>query len=355
VRILKGSTGYESVFVGWAMKHSLVWVTVALCTFLSSQAGVGAASTSTPAAARTPDVVTPEQARSTLANYEATIAKANATLDHKLQATVEGGPALAIDGFQYALLKRAHQPFSAASELTNSLVYVPHQNAWPAHFVAFESRADLNQILLFQQTAKSAPWKVTLYADSTTNLADPDITLDPAGYAQAATAADAAVPPKRLSQATCTHYATALSGAASPTDVVSTDDAGLADLARQAALQRTTDASDGITDRYQCMAQQAPVVALRTSDGTFAVFWVEVTVNQNGSSSKPITIPPAGEGELQVLPAGQWLSTHNVSAGMFAGTVQSGSAGVSTPVDLPFGNDFLRTAATGTPLKAGHR
>jgi hypothetical protein len=337
------------------MRHALLWVIVALCTGLAGQVGVAAASVSTATSARAPDVVTPEQARSTLANYEATIRKANGSLDHRLLATVEGGPALVIDDFQYRLLQRAHQPLGAASELTNSLVYVPHESAWPAYFLAFESRVSVDQILLFQQAAKSAPWKMTLYAGSTTNFADPDITLDSAGYAQAATAADAAVPPKRLSQATCTHYATALSGIASPTDVVSADDSGLTNLAREAAMQKATDASNGITDKYQCTAQPAPVVALRTSTGTFAVFWVELTVNQVGSTSKPITVPAAGQGELQVLSAGQWLSIHNVSAGMFAGTVQSGSAGVSTPVDLPFGDDFLRTAATGIALKPGRR
>lgn len=332
---------------------------------LLGTAAVGAVALATavagiaPAAARIgepaprPPVITPSQAGAVLTQMGVVTTKANATLNPKLLATIETGPALAVDTQFYAGNKKAGVPFPV-SQTTDTTLFVPRQTSWPAYLVAFDAATDANgngstQVSLVQQLSKGAPWKTVLYANGPDGADPPDVILDSDGFATVATVKDAAVPPLQLSRALCTH----LSAAGGTADLfVLGDDGGASEFVQQAVgSAQTTAVSQGHKFTNRCVARPRPVVAFQTSEGAFAIFSASFVTTETGTKTNPVVVAPPASGKATALPAGKYLSTRFVNIAMLGANVQNPSAGSSTPIDAAFGQVFGGPATGVTSSK----
>jgi hypothetical protein len=268
-------------------------------------------------------VVTPDQSRAILANYETVSARANSSLNPRLLATVEVGPVLAADKQAYNFLARQRTTSLPTGPLVSSTVYVHVQNTWPAFFVAFETRANFNDVLLFQQTKKGAPWKVALRANSLTNLTSLNIPTDAAGYVTKTGAKADAIPTRRAGAATC-NYADQVG----IDQVLPTLDGGVAVFNQELAAARATNSAKGFKTTARCTAEMTPLASLDSPDGSWVIYSVQWTETTAGVRSH--------------------ASTRSTTVGMFAALVSAAPAG-PTPIAIPFAT--ITATTVGKTLK----
>jgi hypothetical protein len=293
-------------------------------------------------AAKSPPVITPAQARAVLAHYGTAIARANATLNRKLQASLEDGPALADDDFLFVNLKRAGLSMPQVSTLMSAQVFVPSQISYPAYFVGLEQRDNNTGMFLFRQTSQGGPWKVVLYANADPTAGSiPDIALDSHGYAHLAASRSLAVAPGRMSATTCQNILDSQKGDIGSDVGLSGYTQSFLDLSQQAQKSNQTASS-------RCVPQSAPLLTLATTTspdgnpgGAFVMYAVRTSLILTGTRSNPIVVTQPPPGQSDVLRPGRYVQTNLTGFNMLGATVLAASdpniSGSQPPIDLPFG------------------
>jgi hypothetical protein len=312
----------------------------------ATSAAVTSSTVTTGVVPPTNTVVTPDQARSVLANYQTVNARANSHLNARLLPTVEAGQKLAVDREAYSVLTGEWSTYPT-SPLVSSTVYVPRQRSWPAFFVAFEARTGLNDVVLFQKAKKSAPWKATDSSNSLTDLASLNIATDAAGYVSQAGNALGVIPAGQVGAATC-DYANQVG-----TDrVLPALDGGVAAFSQQLAAARATNAAQRIKTASRCTPQPTPLVSLASPDGSWVIYSVKWTVTTTGAHKRPLTTSTVGMFATLVSadgtnPTPVTIPFATISATGVAKASKPSTAGGSAPTPAPAGQCV--NATSGTP------
>ncbi len=235
--------------------------------------------------------------------------RANATLDERIQASVETSPARDVgDAFFKRLRALGRTSIGGAGEVRDARTYVPRQTSYPARFLAFvntrvpgdPSEPAENWLWLYEKEAADQPWKLALYVTLPPDFPAPDVSVDGDGFAQMVSrqeADDLKLAPSRLPE----ELAEYLSGYAAGSDSsIFAPGPHTSRLSQALKAQSDRDAGEGITSSIEAKAGRFPVQAFKTADGSaLALFSQNMATKYAAAPGKTLKPLRGSEGLLE--------------------------------------------------------